>query len=130
MLLRTLLTRRGFEIEEACDGPEALSLCGNGAGPDLLLTDVAMPCMDGVQLAERVSALHPNARVLYMSGQCDAGEIQRQVRKSGFGFIGKPIEIRQLSRAIEALLDPAGAREKRGWRPARGSRGKVAKFSD
>jgi DNA-binding NtrC family response regulator len=130
ILLRSLLSRRGFEIEEARDGVEALSLCRNGAGPDLLLTDVVMPRMDGVQLAEKVSALYPDARILYMSGKCDADIIQRHVRKKGFGFIGKPLEIDRLSQAIQTLLDPAGAWEKRRRRPARGSRRRAADLPD
>jgi two-component system, cell cycle sensor histidine kinase and response regulator CckA len=129
-LLRSLLSRRGFEIEEACDGVEALSLYRNGAGPDLLLTDVVMPRMDGVQLAERVSALYPEARILYMSGRCDVDIIQAQLRGKRFGFIRKPLEIARLSQAIQALLDPAGAREKRRRRPARGPRRRAADLPD
>ncbi|MGA2327837.1 MAG: response regulator [Bryobacteraceae bacterium] len=125
-LLRSLLSRKGYEIAVACDGVEALSLCQEGSTLDLLLTDVVMPRMDGVQLAEKVSTLYPAARVLYMSGKCEIDAIQRRGCKTGCGFIRKPFEIGRLGQTIQTLLGRAGAPEKRRRRPARGSRPGIA----
>lgn len=109
-LIRALLTRQGYEIEEASDGVEALSLCNRGPSPDLLLTDVVMPGMDGVQLAERVSTLYPATRVLYMSGKCDVESIQSRITSRKFGFIRKPFEIEALGAAVRERLRPAPGR--------------------
>jgi two-component system cell cycle sensor histidine kinase/response regulator CckA len=113
-LIRTLLTRQGYEILEASDGVEALSLCNRGPSPDLLLTDVVMPRMDGVQLAERVATLYPSVRVLYMSGKCEVESIQTRLRKRKFGFIRKPFEIEALGEAVRKRLRPGPGRVKKG----------------
>ncbi len=97
-LVRNILQREHYRVLEAGDGCEALSICDeHGSGIDLLLTDIVMPRLDGIQLAEQVVAAHPRIRVLYMSGKCDVETVQRQIRQFGFGFIRKPF-------AIEALL--------------------------
>lgn len=60
----------GFEVVEASDGLEALSWAAAYSGAiDLLLTDCAMPRMDGVRLSEQLAALHPETRILFMTGQ-------------------------------------------------------------
>ncbi len=113
-LLRSLLSRQGYEVTEAADGVEALSLCEQGSSFDLLLTDVIMPRMDGVQLSEKVAALLPAIRVLFMSGRCEVEKVATQVTQFGFGFIKKPFQIEEVSACIRLQL-----REGRMPRPSR-----------
>ncbi len=63
------LTRSGFEVHQASDGLEAMQLLSDPAEKfDLLLTDIVMPAMTGIELAERIAELRPNLVVIYMSG--------------------------------------------------------------
>jgi CheY-like chemotaxis protein len=64
-----LLARNGFEVLAAGSGAEAVDIAANHPGPiQVLLTDLIMPRMLGKEVAERVVALRPTTRVLYMSG--------------------------------------------------------------
>jgi PAS domain S-box-containing protein len=68
-LLSSDLRRRGFTVLEARHGGEALDICRHHSGPiDLLLTDVVMPIMNGVDLVAEATSIRPNLAVLFMSG--------------------------------------------------------------
>jgi two-component system, cell cycle sensor histidine kinase and response regulator CckA len=107
-LVARVLEGHGFELLEAAGGAEALALSRAHAGPiDLLLTDVIMPEMDGLELARRLTAERPDTPVLYMSGYMEGLEL-------GSGFdpddvVGKPFTPSELVRRIEQRLAPARA---------------------
>ena len=54
-------------LGEATNGYEALDLLNEGVGPDVILTDISMPEMDGLELARRVKAQHPCVKVIVLS---------------------------------------------------------------
>src|SRR5207244_8593487 len=71
-LVRKVMGAQGFQVLQASNGREALSVSQGHRGPiHLLLTDVVMPEMDGPHLAEQLLAVHPETLVLYMSGHTD-----------------------------------------------------------
>jgi DNA-binding NtrC family response regulator len=105
-LVKSILQREQYDVLEASNGQEALDLCAaQGAAIELLLTDIVMPVLDGIQLAEQVATAHPSIRVLYMSGKCDIEAVQRHIEERGFGFIRKPFALDVLVRTIRALLE-------------------------
>ena len=75
--------------------------------PELLITDVIMPGMNGRVLAERVTALLPNIRVLFVSGYTENSSCDRGVLKNGIEFLAKPYSLEQLSRRVREVLDAA-----------------------
>jgi DNA-binding NtrC family response regulator len=103
-LVRVLLARMGFNLFEAGDGLEALRLCDQQHLPvDLLITDIVMPNMGGVALAERVSQINPDVRVIYMSGKCEVDMVERGVRERGFHFLRKPFKIDELRTLVTEM---------------------------
>jgi two-component system cell cycle sensor histidine kinase/response regulator CckA len=71
-LVRQVLLEEGFLVLEAADGEQALQVAaGYDLSLDLLLTDVMMPNVNGLVLAERLSLERPGIRVLYMSGHVE-----------------------------------------------------------
>jgi CheY-like chemotaxis protein len=71
-LVRQVLVKDGFRVLEAADGAQALQVAaGYDHSLDLLLTDVMMPNVNGLVLAERLSLERPGIRVLYMSGHVE-----------------------------------------------------------
>ena len=109
-LMRRILDENGYTVLEARDGAEALALARQHAGPiDLLVTDVVMPEMGGGELTERLKALHPEARVLYVSGYADEATEPHGVLGGGSSFLAKPFSFEALARKVREVLDAPGA---------------------
>ncbi len=101
----TILQRLGYSVLTACTPMAALQLVQEHAGEiDLLITDVVMPEMNGRELAQRLSALRPTMRCLYMSGYTANVIAHHGVLDVGIHFIQKPFSINDLARTIRKAL--------------------------
>jgi len=86
-----VLRSYGYRVLEAASGDEALRLAEQQTGPiPLLLTDIVMPRMNGVALAEGLKSLRPQTKVLYMSGYSGDLISRKGVLESGMDYIQKP----------------------------------------
>ncbi len=101
-----MLRAQGYSVLAAANGGEALLLCEQYPGTiDLLITDVIMPQMNGRVLAERLLALRPELRVLYMSGYSNNLIVQHGVLEPGIRFIAKPFNNQDLAAKVQDCLD-------------------------
>ena len=99
-----LLKADGFTVLTGGNGAFALEASRNHPGPvDLLLTDMEMPRMGGLELAETIAAERPGTKVLIMSGDLSGRE---QASMNGLLFLQKPFTPTALRHSIEALLGP------------------------
>jgi PAS domain S-box-containing protein len=104
-IVRDLLGRQGFMVLEARSGKEALALAEMSAQPvHLLLTDVVMPGMGGMELAAALKGLMPFVRVVFMSGSVHDESFQREVAEGGRAFILKPFTMTALEGKIREAL--------------------------
>ena len=104
-LVRKMLTGLGYRILEASSPALALKRAGEHPGAiDLLITDVVMPEMNGRALAERLAALHPGLKVLFMSGFTSDAIAHHGVLDDGIHFIQKPFSMRNISRKVREAL--------------------------
>jgi CheY-like chemotaxis protein len=100
------LVEAGFEVLAATDGQEALDLAANGAGFDLLLTDLRMPRLDGKGLIAELRARRPDLPVVVMTGYPPPdGAASLQTGRGPMRLLTKPTGIVPI---IAALLDVAG----------------------
>jgi CheY-like chemotaxis protein len=100
-LVRVGLSRLGYRVLDAPDGALAMERAAIHGGPiDLLMTDMVMPGMSGRELADRLVALHPQAKVIYMSGYPDETLGDQGVWKRGEVFLQKPFTPEAVARAV------------------------------
>ena len=96
----------GYTVLAARHGGEALLLCERHPGPiHLLLTDVVMPQMNGRDLADRLTPLRPDMKVLYMSGYTENAIVRHGVLETDIFFIQKPFRTKKLMEKIREILD-------------------------
>jgi CheY-like chemotaxis protein len=90
-VIRRILARNGYQVITAVNGQDAIKVAAAHSGCiDLLVTDVVMPQMLGKEAAERIRALNPAVKVLYMSGYA-AGALDTQgILEAGVSLIEKP----------------------------------------
>ncbi|MEW6429379.1 MAG: ATP-binding protein [Thermodesulfobacteriota bacterium] len=103
---KELLTGLHYEVVTATSGEEALKvLAGAEDGIDLVITDQGMADMDGIALAERLLALHPNLPVIMCSGYYDALDEQRALALGIRKVVMKPVDFRELAAILRRILE-------------------------
>jgi CheY-like chemotaxis protein len=115
-LARDILVAGGYEVLEAGDGEEALRIAEAHSAPiHLLLTDVVMPRLNGVELASRLIGQRPDTKVLYMSGFAVVGaqleRLSAPTLEPGDPILPKPFTSEALTRKVgEVLARPSPSR--------------------
>jgi two-component system, cell cycle sensor histidine kinase and response regulator CckA len=105
-LAARVLKKQGYKVLEAPDGGKAFMLCETVKEPiHLILTDVVMPGMSGRKLVDRLKEIHPETKVLYMSGYTDNAILHHSILGPGTNFIQKPFTIDGLARKVREALD-------------------------
>ncbi|MCR4891817.1 MAG: response regulator [Lachnospiraceae bacterium] len=94
----------GFdEVKTSHDGVHALDLCQTYR-PDIILSDVRMPRMDGIRLAEEVLARWPDTVILFMSGYSDKEYLKAAIQLGAVNYVDKPIDPDELEAAIKKAI--------------------------
>jgi PAS domain S-box-containing protein len=105
-LARQFLEKQGYRVIEAADGAVAMQIVVAHEGViHLLLTDVIMPGMNGRELAQRVSEIRPNVKVLYMSGYTENVIGHNGTLDAGVRLLQKPFNLRDLKDKVREVLD-------------------------
>ena len=96
-LARQFLEKQGYRVIEAADGAVAMQIAVAHEGViHLLLTDVIMPGMNGRELAQRISEIRPNVKILYMSGYTENVIGHNGMLDAGVRLLQKPFNLRDL----------------------------------
>jgi CheY-like chemotaxis protein len=107
-LVAAMVTQFGHRAITADSGDHALTLFKKQGSPiDLLVTDVVAPGMSGPMLADKLTALQPDLKVLYISGYDNTHVVQTYVVEKGHALLTKPFTVNELEAKIHDLLYPA-----------------------
>lgn len=114
ILLKEFLVKEGFEVATATSGSTALELVKRSR-PDLVLTDLHMPGVGGIEMLRRLQELDPGVKAIAMTA--DAACRERHVRRWGaIGLIRKPLELEDALARIRQACDARGISEDRDRR--------------
>jgi signal transduction histidine kinase/ActR/RegA family two-component response regulator len=103
------LEQLGYTILEAGDGIEALNLCKQYKGRiDVVVTDVVMPFLSGVELVEHLVKRYPRIKSLFVSGYTDSAVVREGVQDMTLTYLTKPFATADLMAKIRLLLDDEG----------------------
>jgi DNA-binding NtrC family response regulator len=103
-LLARQLSRRGFEVATAAGGEEALAETGT-SDFDVVLTDLNMPRMNGVQLCERVTQSRPDIPVIVVTAFGSMDTAIAAIRAGAYDFVTKPFDFEQLLLTLERAVN-------------------------
>jgi DNA-binding NarL/FixJ family response regulator len=107
--LRRSMTDEGFDVVgEAGDGEEAVRLC-NDVRPDVVLMDVTMPDVDGVQATARIRSANPDVRVVMLTMHADDTVIASAIRAGASGYLVKDCSTDEIAEAVRLAADDDAA---------------------
>jgi two-component system cell cycle response regulator CpdR len=95
---KVMATSDGLQALDALDGPEAF---------DLLLTDIVMPGMDGIELSQKATKKQPHLKVMFITGFAAVAMNHKQPAQSAPRILSKPFHLNDLVEQVETLLQAA-----------------------
>ncbi len=102
-VLSRFLTERGFEVDTAADGELTLSAI-DSFSPDVVLLDIRMPVMDGLECLERITEKDAGCGVIMISGEADGDLARKTLTMGAADFIFKPFDLEYLESSLLAKL--------------------------
>ncbi|MCF6188365.1 MAG: response regulator, partial [Desulfobulbaceae bacterium] len=104
-----ILKNYGYRVDTVASGEEAIAFCGQQP-VDLVLLDMIMaPGINGRQIHEKICAMYPGQKAVFVSGYSEDEEIRRARELGICGFIKKPYSMEELARAVKKELQPQAA---------------------
>src|SRR5205814_5846790 len=103
-LLKQLLADEGFAVQEASTGIEVVEKVKE-SGPDLVIMDVRMPELDGIEALARLKSTNPKTAVLIMTAFGSSNAAIRAMELGAFDYITKPFELDKISHSVKRVLD-------------------------
>jgi DNA-binding NtrC family response regulator len=102
--IKTLLEVDDYKVQTASTGEEALALVNKGLRPDLVLMDLLMPGIDGLQTLEQLRQLQPGVKVVILSCVGDTKKVVQAMRLGAQDYITKPVQKAELDAVIDTCL--------------------------
>jgi DNA-binding NtrC family response regulator len=103
------LRLRGIQADETGSGEEALRLIAEAA-PQVVVLDVMMPGMGGLEVLKRVKSTHPEIEVILLTGIGSTKEAVEGMKLGAFDFLMKPLQIEELIEKIRTAIEKAGGK--------------------
>ena len=105
MATRDFLSSKGYDVSVAEGGRDALRQLDSSPA-DVVLLDVAMPDMDGLETLKRIVSAHPNVPVIMVTGNADIEITSKVLQLGAADYVPKPFDLDYLNEAIRIQLSP------------------------
>lgn len=99
------LERAGHETRSCSDGASALEILDKERDFDMLLADIVMPGMDGIELSQKAGYLHPDLKIMFITGFAAVAAGDRNPENNNTRVLSKPFHLKDLVGQVESLLD-------------------------
>jgi two-component system response regulator AtoC len=103
--LRTILELKSYRVQTAASGSEALEAVSRGEAPDVVLLDVVMPDLDGIQTLERMQHIRPGLKVIMLSCISTTRRVVEAMRLGAQDYLTKPFQQAELESALSRCLE-------------------------
>src|SRR5512146_3061225 len=107
--IQTLLELESYRVDTAADGPEGVRRLQEGTAPDLVLLDVLMPGMDGLETLQKLREIQPQLKVIMLSCVSDTRKVVQAIRSGAQDYLTKPFQKADLQQAMEQVLGRSAA---------------------
>lgn len=116
LMLKTWLTKRGFDVAEAFSYAEALKKL-KGEKFEVVLTDLRLPDRDGIELLKIIKSMYPETQVILMTGYADIHTAVLSIKSGAFDYVAKPVIpdeiLKKIQEALERKAEPVQTKEKK-----------------
>jgi two-component system cell cycle response regulator CpdR len=102
--LARALERAGYEVRSCADGEEALVALEEGTTWDLLLTDIVMPGVDGIEVARQAAARDADTRIMFITGFAAVALAAGERAPAGAKVLSKPVHLREIVAEVERMV--------------------------
>ncbi|MBQ9671760.1 MAG: response regulator [Prevotella sp.] len=102
-ILMTYILRRDYQFQRAKNGQEAVDMA-NAGGFDLVLMDIKMPVMDGLEATSRIKEAHPELPVIALTANAFDSDRQLAIKAGCDDFLSKPVSSEKCLKAIEKFI--------------------------
>jgi signal transduction histidine kinase len=105
LLLVSVLQELGYHYRDAPDASTAIAMLRSGLKPDLLITDVGLPIMNGRQLVELARGIHPSLKVLFITGYAETAAVRGGFLEAGMDMMTKPFALDALGVKVREMIE-------------------------
>lgn len=106
-LLRVILTNEGYTVHSTADGPQGITIFKQHH-PDLVLLDLGLPSMSGIDVLLEMRALNADAKIIVVTGYPSTETTLRSLQSGALAIIQKPVDVPSLLKKIATVLNPVG----------------------
>lgn len=107
------LQKRGFKVLTATEGKEALELVGKNRNLEVMILDVKMPGMDGIEVLREMKKSYPLIEVIMLTGHATIESAIDGMKIGAFDYLMKPCNIEQLSQKVQEAVEKRRAQEEK-----------------
>ena len=102
-LQQSILAGQGYAIYSTADGPQGILLY-NTHHPDLVLLDIGLPTISGIEVLKQIRQIDPKAKIIVITGYASVESAVLAIREGAWDYVRKPYDVNALLKKIESAL--------------------------